>query len=154
MKSRICAFSYLSAAFFVFGIISSCTVLEPATEQRCGSAEPLAAKLGTPVELALMRQSACFSDANLWVRVDSIPQDSRCPIDAVCVWAGDAVTWITVGNTANATKQSFALHTGIAPKEALFQEFQIQLVDVAPLPRSGGRIAMGDYKVRLVVSKR
>lgn len=47
------------------------------------------ARLGEPFDLRV-GETAYIADTRLSVRVTGVPEDSRCPREAVCVWAGNA----------------------------------------------------------------
>ncbi len=64
-----------------------------------------------------------------------IANDSRCPIDVVCVWQGDATAQIhvTVGRLA---WTPFELHTALEPRAVRFQNYTVTLIAVEPAPVS------------------
>ena len=68
---------------------------------------------GTPFTLQ-PGQSATLADASRLSYLRLV-QDSRCPPDTQCVWAGDAIValqWTPAGGAA----QDFELHTGREPR--------------------------------------
>jgi hypothetical protein len=95
-------------------------------------------------------QTANIGTGALVVGFRGVTQDSRCPSDVTCVWAGDGEVAIlaTVGRMA---WTPFSLHTGVEPRSAKFREFTITVVDLKPTPRSGQKIPPGDYVVTLRV---
>lgn len=59
-------------------------------------------------------ESAVLADASR-LRYVRLVNDSRCPPDVQCVWAGDAIVafqW----TPANGAAQEFELHTGLEPR--------------------------------------
>ncbi|WP_338870545.1 hypothetical protein WBJ53_23050 [Spirosoma sp. SC4-14] len=50
------------------------------------------------------------------VRVDSI-QDSRCPMDANCIWAGEAKVKLLLANDSDSTTVRLAIGAGIKPSD-------------------------------------
>lgn len=53
--------------------------------------------LTTPAEVQLrVGDSASFDDGALRVTLLDVAEDSRCPKDVACVWAGQAVVWLQV----------------------------------------------------------
>lgn len=75
--------------------------------------------------------------------------DSRCPSDVICIWAGEAdvkfeLTYRGVTN--------FELSTLLNPVDTI-QNLIFTLVDVQPYPVSTGTIELDDYKVKLEIEK-
>lgn len=95
---------------------------------------------------------ARIGDTELLIGFRGITQDSRCPMDALCVWEGDASARI-MATVGRAQWTGFDLHTRLDPKEARFNEWKIKLVGVEPYPRSDRRIDPDDYIVTLEVSR-
>jgi hypothetical protein len=81
---------------------------------------------------------------SLLVLFRGVPQDSRCPSDVQCVWAGDATLRVelTVGRMA---WTPYELHTGVDPRSAKFRENTITVVDLKPATRSSSTIRPEDY---------
>lgn len=100
--------------------------------------------LNQPVELA-PGQTARVGP--LRITFTGVSGDSRCPVDVVCVWEGDAVAELTVSQPAGAV-ESRELHTS-SPRAATYGSFQIELVRLDPAPRSTQTIPPDGY--RLVV---
>jgi hypothetical protein len=73
--------------------------------------------------------------------------DSRCPVDVVCVWEGDAVARLAVSQPPG-DPETRDLHTA-SPRSATFGDFRIELVRLDPAPRSTQTIPPDGY--RLVV---
>jgi hypothetical protein len=111
----------------------------------CGSSSsgPSAA-LRQPVELA-PGQTAQVGP--LRITFTAVSADSRCPVDVVCVWEGDAVAELTVSQPTGAV-ETRELHTS-SPRSTTYDGFQIELVRLEPVPRSTRTIPPESY--RLVV---
>lgn len=110
-----------------------------------------------PSEVALDRdfelrsgESVTVSGAALVVRFVAVADDSRCPADAQCVWAGDATVRLMV-RPERGSEQSVDLHTQLEPNETAFGGYRIRLRLLAPLPRAGQRVAPRDYVATLRV---
>lgn len=113
------------------------------------AAGPSEATLGEPFELA--PGDAALVEG-MTVTFTGVPQDSRCPIDVVCVWQGDATVVVSL-ETAQEPAVSRELHTGVEPHETSFASFVVRLVSVAPATRSNRTIDPEDYRATLVVSR-
>ena len=83
----------------------------------------------------------------LRITFTGVSGDSRCPVDVVCVWEGDAVADLTLSQPTGAV-ETRELHTS-NPRSATYGGFQIELVRLDPAPRSTQAIPPASY--RLVV---
>ena len=91
----------------------------------------------------------------LRIKFAAVTQESRCPVDVTCVWAGNAAVRLDV-STNRSNGKSLTLNTGRSsslPREAVYQGYKVKLVDLSPYPRSDRKIAPGDYVVTLLVNK-
>jgi len=79
-------------------------------------------------------------------------EDSRCPADTNCIWAGNAKVTIQVTNRRGKT-QTFDLNTNLDAKSVEFDGYEITLGDVTPYPRSNVRLDPNGYTARLTVRK-
>lgn len=76
--------------------------------------------------------------------------DSRCPEGAQCMWAGDAVVTVTVG------QQTLELHSNPevgSSQAAISEDSTLVLEDVLPYPSVSGPPADADWRVKLSVSR-
>lgn len=79
-------------------------------------------------------------------------EDSRCPQDVNCVWAGNAKVTIKVTNR-NGKSETFDLNTSIDVKSVRFGGYEITLGKVAPYPASNVRINPNGYTASFTVRK-
>lgn len=77
-----------------------------------------------------------------------VRNDSRCPVDVVCVWQGDAETEIGVAFGMGPTVP-YVLHTGLEPRSVELGLYRITLVEVRPTPLSTSRILPEQYRAAL-----
>jgi hypothetical protein len=94
--------------------------------------------------------SAAIDEVGMIVRFNSVPSDSRCPAEAVCVWVGDAVVRITT--TIQRDARDHELHT-VDRRPVRHDDLTIALVQLAPYPYSSGSIAPGDYRATFRVTR-
>ncbi|HQU83095.1 MAG TPA: hypothetical protein PKY59_08230 [Pyrinomonadaceae bacterium] len=92
-----------------------------------------------------------FSKSKLTVKVLEI-EDSRCPKDVECVWAGDAKVKIKVTNKKGKS-ETFELHTNLEPKTVKFDNYEIKLGEVTPYPASNIRIDASKRTAQIIVAK-
>ncbi|TNE61941.1 MAG: hypothetical protein EP344_05585 [Bacteroidetes bacterium] len=112
--------------------------------------------LDTPFTIEQGATATWAEDAAIQIRFDGVTSDSRCPVDAECVWAGRAeieVTFIQPGDTQT-NRLILGDPTGTDyTSEALFGSFKVKLLEVKPEPRANHPIPQGDYVVKLQVLK-
>lgn len=71
------------------------------------------------------------------IRFSQVRNDSRCPRDVQCVWAGNAELAITVGPAVGAgPSQLVVLNTGVDPRSGVGLGVQLTLVSLSPEPVS------------------
>lgn len=84
-----------------------------------------------------------------------VASDSRCPVDAVCVWEGDATVQFTIGFTNReimAPVRLLELHTGsTGPRVASGYGNRVFLITLEPEPRAGVAIKPEDYRATVEV---
>ena len=115
-----------------------------------GAGGVICARLGEPFDLRV-GETAYIADTRFSVRADSVPEDSRCPQNAVCVWAGNARVSLTLRDGANTS--AVELNSTIEPRAMVRWGYRTELTGVQPLPTAGQRIAAETYVVRLVVGR-
>jgi hypothetical protein len=107
------------------------------------------APIGTPFKIGVGQTVRLQSGLELGF--DEVLEDSRCPADAVCVWAGTAKlkAWLSV----NGSRRDIELKT--FPREALaIDGFTIDVQALEPFPYSNVRIDKRGYVATLVVTRR
>ena len=77
--------------------------------------------------------------------------DSRCPTDTNCIWAGNAKIKVRV--TRNGRSKDLELNTGLDPKELIFAGYSFRLVGLTPEPRTNIRINRNGYVAKIEVRK-
>ena len=103
---------------------------------------------GQPFDLRV-GDSALTTD-DLRIRFDTVRSDSRCPMDALCVRAGEAVIALTIGRTGEVSVGR-ELDTTPSRSSTTHLNFTITLSSLAPYPRSGLQIQPRDYVATFVV---
>jgi len=109
----------------------------------------IVAKPGVEFNLALGK-TAALSGTGYRITFDRVTEDSRCPIDVVCVWAGDAkIRLIIDRSTAPADIRILGLTQ--PNSESDLNGVRIRFVSLAPAPRQSEPSANRQYVARLVV---
>ncbi len=97
-------------------------------------------------------ESALTTD-NLRIRFDTVRSDSRCPMDALCIRAGEAVIALTLSRPGE-VPIGRELDTTPARSSTDHLNFRISLSALQPYPRSDRQIRPGDYVATLIVRLR
>jgi hypothetical protein len=129
--------------------LAACTIEVAAPADGAGG-ERLAA-VGDTIRLAVGR-TAHVMGTDIRITFRDVIADSRCPLDADCVWEGDAEVRLEV-RAGNGPSTAVTLHTALAPRSAKFADHTIGLIGVLPAPTLGGRIRPEDYVVVLRVTR-
>jgi hypothetical protein len=107
-----------------------------------GPTQPDRVPTGKPFELKVGETALTTDDVR--IKFDIVRSDSRCPIDAVCVRAGEAVIAITVGRVGE-VPEGRELDTTPAKSSTTFLNYTITLSSLQPFPRSDRQTQPGDY---------
>jgi hypothetical protein len=95
--------------------------------------------------------SVSVQGADFDLRFSHVAQDSRCPADAVCVWAGDAEAVFAVTRRGSPSTP-VSLHTEPSRgQQATVDGWTLTLSTLEPSPYSGRPVAPSDYKATLRV---
>ena len=66
----------------------------------------------------------------------SVLEDSRCPANAKCVWAGNAKIRFSV-RMGKRTPKTFDLNSTLSPRSITYDDYEIKLVGLDPYPGMG-----------------
>lgn len=103
----------------------------------------------TDFDLA-MGASAIIEGSPLRIHFDSVPEDSRCPINVVCVWEGNATVRLSLDSAAKT--QTIDLRTsGGAPTVQAFGH-TIALRALRPVPTTSAQPRRDPYVATLRVT--
>jgi hypothetical protein len=116
-----------------------------------GPSEPIVVPLGRAFELAPGQEALA---EGLSVVFQGVGQDSRCPIDVVCVWEGDAAVALVL-RAAGGEPAPRELHTSgrMGGRETSFADYKVRLEILQPATRSSQPIRPSDYRATLVVER-
>jgi hypothetical protein len=96
-------------------------------------------------------QSVSIEDASLSVQFLRVSSDSRCPADAICIQAGDAVVRVRVAGGGSA---EYELYTNDKTRSSVTHgAFRIELVGLQPYPFGSSAIDPASYRATLVVTR-
>ncbi len=113
------------------------------------SAAPATAHTFSDVVLA-PGQTVTPAGTNLQVRFDRVESDSRCPIDVICVWAGEAALdlQLTVGDSTAAVQLR---SSGGPGARVIFEGYELSVRGLDPAPHTQRPIDPRSYRLKLGV---
>jgi hypothetical protein len=82
------------------------------------------------------------------VAFGQVLSDSRCPVDAVCVWMGNAEVEVGIRAGMGPTFP-LRMNTSQDPRFQDWQGIRVTLLELMPAPRTDVRLEPEDYSVRL-----
>jgi hypothetical protein len=109
------------------------------------------AVIGTPFDLRA-GATASLPDG-LKITFETVRSDSRCPMDVMCVWAGEAIVAVSV-KAATGGPETRELSTTPSGSAITYAGYTISMTALAPYPRASQQIRPGDYVTTLVVTTR
>lgn len=95
-------------------------------------------------------QAVQVRGAGIGIRFVAVADDSRCPSDVQCVWAGNAIVRLDL-TASGVTSTEARLNTTLDPKSVNYAGYRIALVGLRPVPRSGTTIPAASYVATLEV---
>lgn len=103
-----------------------------------------------PPTTLVMRVGEIRSVGDIRIRFVGVPEDSRCPIDAQCPWAGNAVVHLNAEHAlGEAPAYPLRLNTGMEPRSAEAYGLRVTLVALRPDRRAGIPVDPRDYRAEL-----
>jgi hypothetical protein len=89
----------------------------------------------------------------LTVSFDRVVEDSRCPTNATCVWAGTAVVQIGL-RVSESVRGTLNLQTlSDTAREGVFQKYRLRLIQLAPAPADSAPVPPEQYVLTLMVRR-
>jgi hypothetical protein len=113
-------------------------------------AQTIQVDTGREFDLAV-GQEARVNGTPLSIRFRSVSEDSRCPSDVQCVWAGNAVVRMTLGSSTGGSSE-VSLNSTLEPKSVVFSGYRVRMTGLKPVPRSGNPVPAAEYVVTLEVT--
>ena len=139
-----------STAALLFAALAACSSNKPAdiTAASPNNQTVSQQELGRSFSMKI-GESIMVGELRLTFR--SVEGDSRCPTDAVCVWAGDGEIALKIEQAGKAAVA--ALHTTLEPKKTEWDGYTIALVSLAPERKANAPVSYADYRAEIVVTR-
>lgn len=83
---------------------------------------------------------------------DSLGTDSRCPVNVVCIWEGNAEVLFSFFNSEFNTKFKLNTHRSFTHYIVLYG-FKIELIDLFPYPHTDSLYTDDDHYAKVIISK-
>ena len=96
-------------------------------------------------------ETVTLEGENLSIRFVRVTEDSRCPVDVQCVWAGNGQ--IEVVTRIGDRRTTFRLNTMQNGNSYAIPPFVVRLNSLSPAPHSGQQIPAESYRAQLTVTK-
>lgn len=103
-------------------------------------------------------------DGGLKITFLAVRNDSRCPINAKCIWAGDAEVVLRV-KAGNQAARKVTLHTNLKPQTVVIpaqvfppgtagipKSYVVGIAALTPQPEAGKKTLQSDYRLKLDIS--
>lgn len=116
------------------------------------SANPVNALIDKEFSLGI-DQSARIDREKLIIKFKAVLEDSRCPINALCAWAGNGKVEFDVLDIDGENK-TIVLNTEDEPRLAPLKRHTLKLVSLKPARIDGVSISPGDYLVTLFIKRK
>ncbi len=110
--------------------------------------QPSSSLTSLPTEITLRYGEERLIDDLLRVSFNQVLEDSRCPGDVTCVWAGNARVQIGISMGMGPTFP-LELNSNLEPSTVDWNGVRVTLLGVMPEPRSTEKIPPEAYSVRL-----
>jgi hypothetical protein len=130
------------------GIFGSCKKNDETASAQFELDVPFTVQPGTTYQLK--------TDPSLSITFKEVFADSRCPKDAVCVWAGKADAAFLLKYAAQSKPDTLSFGDARGPKwpqSTKINAFKVELKDVQPDTKANQKIPKEDYRLQLLVTK-
>ncbi len=91
--------------------------------------------------------------AKVKVKFLEVVEDSRCPKDVDCVWAGNAKVKFELSRKGKETK-IVELNTGLGDRSAVYEGYEITIMDLLPHRSSQPSAVASNYEAVLTFAKK
>ena len=116
------------------------------------SADPAKALIGKEFSLGI-GQTASIEGEKLVIKFKAVLEDSRCPVNVVCVWAGNGKVEFEILDIDGQNK-TVTLNTEEEPRVTTLKGHNLKLISLNPPRIDGVSISPGDYSVTLLVERK
>ena len=109
------------------------------------------------VKYVTIKQKVCPNQKGFQLVLKAISNDSRCPEDVTCIWAGEVTAFVSVYKDSKLIKDStlvFSMKNEEDNKKWLAsylseKQKKIKSIRVLPYPKEGSKINPGEYYLKI-----
>lgn len=141
---------FLSAAVLAAALGCAGTGAQPVDEQ--SDDQQVNSLTSLPTEVTLRYGEERRVGEVLRLGFEEVLGDSRCPIDVICVWAGNVEVRIGISLGMGPTFP-LELSSLLEPRSVDWKGIRVTLLEVTPQPKSEQTIPPEAYTIRLLVEK-
>lgn len=148
-----CTIRQFRSSMVTFGVVILMLVSSSITANANPSSKSTpVVRIGRVFQLKARHEVTLKSDS-LRIKFLEVKNDSRCPADVTCVWAGTATALVEVSfRGKNRKSLTLSLMNNSAPVE--YRNYKISMTGLTPYPRSDRKIAPRDYEATLLVTRK
>jgi len=112
------------------------------------------AELEIPFDMQFSQMASVIGE-DLFVEFIDVTEDSRCPVNALCVWEGQAIVLLGFYKDENTHAEYSVTSRAGHPQlgETVFDGYKITLLEVLPERVADQEIEKSEYKVKLTIEK-
>lgn len=99
-----------------------------------------------------VNQQKTHARSKLKIQFVALVEDSRCPVGAQCVWAGNAKIRVKITD-ARGRSETVEMNTNMGARGASFGGYAVNLVDVAPRPAENVRLNRNAYTATFEINR-
>ena len=114
-----------------------------------GSFSAVSAKQGQEISVKINTEEK--ANGGVRVKFVELVEDSRCPVDTKCIWAGNAKIKVRV--TRNGKSKLLELNTMNKGGDPVFAGYKFRLTDLDPDLRTNVRINRNGYVAKIEITK-
>jgi hypothetical protein len=133
----------LLIAFIIFNWCNNDGIFEPGGENTL--------VLGDTLNVDYGKTLYKFKE-QIWITFDMLYEDSRCEVDVICFWEGNARLGFTFRRLNRKARLSLNTYSGFSRDTTVFK-CRISLIDVLPYRHSDSTYTADDYIARIVVDR-
>lgn len=98
-------------------------------------------------------QTATMEENKLVIKFKAVNEDSRCPVNVLCQWAGNGKAEFEIFDLDGQNKTVF-LNTEVDPRSVILTGHKLTLISLSPPRVDGVSISPADYSVTLRIEKK
>jgi hypothetical protein len=141
LRHRLHKFSALALVIAAIGALPSCATVETA----------IVAEPGVTFDLPLGRTATLNGDS-VRIAFTQVREDSRCPVDVTCIWAGDAKIELAISRSGS--PDDVRVVGLMSPADSASSgDLRIRFVGLAPTPRQADAGKRKPYVAHLILSR-